>query len=159
MAISERYDLHTHICWFAESGIHSSNELTDVIKKKLGIHTPYLDAVVQSMFKSFAENRLVCLQIKHLPYDHIIYPIVEPHRLSWFLKLPVTDRGGIKPKIGQKVKFTLWQGNNAPSNLNEWTCDVLSKQRNGSMTEYIVQRHLDNRMIKLTRGFMREYVN
>lgn len=146
------------ICWYAESGIHSSNSMIHAFQSQWSYYDSILEQTIQSLFRAFAEERMACLQILELPFDYVIYPIVEPHFIAHFLKRSINNYTGVLPKEKQRVRFTVWDGNNAPSQLEEWTGEVLRKIHNRSFVEYIIKRDYDYETIKLARGYIREVV-
>jgi hypothetical protein len=146
------------ICWLTESGVHSCTEMTRIFNERLNYTDILLEKTIQSFFRSFAEEQLACLQIKHLPFDYVIYPIVNPHKYANFLNQSVNNYKGIRPNVSQRVRFTVWDGNNAPEHLSDWIGEIIRKQHNGIFIEYIIRRYIDNETIKLARGFIREVI-
>ncbi|NHN33365.1 hypothetical protein [Paenibacillus agricola] len=146
------------ICWLTESGVYSCNDMIEIFNKKLNYTDSLLEKTIQSFFRSFAEEQLACLQIKQLPFDYVIYPLVNPHTYANFLNRSVNNYRGVRPKVSQKVRFTVWDGNNAPEHLSDWTGEIIRKQHNGVFIEYIIRRDIDNETIKLARGYIREVV-
>ncbi|AOZ94917.1 hypothetical protein [Paenibacillus crassostreae] len=152
------YNLHQYICWFVESGVYSSEEMMKTLKSKLDVDDTHVQSIVQFMFYSFAKSRFACLEIKSDPLDYVLYPMVEPHMFAHYLKTSYTDRRGIRIKIGQKVKFSVWDGDNAPEHLDFWTGEVLETRHDQGFVEYIIQRDLDHQMVRDRRGFIREVI-
>jgi hypothetical protein len=154
-SMDEWRKIHKSICWFAESGIYKSSDLVSAIETKLDFKHHNLHDIVKIFFLGFAERKLASVQLlESLQRDYIIIPTVDPHHFARYLEINGDDRKGIKPEIGETIQFNVWDGNNAPAELSQWSGIITDKVSNGILMEYIILRNEDKEKIKLPRKYI-----
>lgn len=157
------------IYWYSES-MHSARQMMRFIIEsgKAGEYEeletigrykgqPKLMTLIFYIFRFYAEARIAHLQLTE-DHDCLLTPVVHPHLLvnHCYSRKPVFMQGIRSTKIGAQLGFTVWDGDNAPLNLKEWTGTVVRKQPmfTGGPIEYILKRDADGQFIKLSRDFL-----
>lgn len=152
--------IHRYICWLAESGIYVSGDVARTIESKLSYSAEDMHATVKRIFLDLGEVHFACVQLLEGGRDdYVITPIVNPHCFAGLMDMPVGNRKGPRPGVGEIVSFTVWDGNNAPADLADWTGTIIERRHNGLFNEFIIVRDADQQKIKLPRKYILRRAN
>lgn len=158
--IDDWSNINRTICYIAESGIHTSGEVARTIENKLSYSAELVHDTVKRIFLDLAEVHFACVQLLEGECrDYVLTPIVNPHRFAGLMDMPVGNRNGPRPAVGEIVNFAVWDGNNAPADLNEWQGSIIERRHNGFFTKYIIVRTADQQKIKLDRQYILRRAN
>lgn len=152
--------INQYTCWFAENEMHVSGDIARAIESKFSYSAESIHDSIKRMFLGFAEVHFGCVQLlEGQQDDYVITPIVDPHAFAGYLQMPVANLKGPRPGIGEAVTFAVWDGNNAPADLGDWTGTIIERRHNGFFTEYIIVRNADQQKIKLARKYILRRAN
>ncbi|TVX85637.1 hypothetical protein [Paenibacillus agilis] len=167
-----RYLMHS-IFWCSES-IYNCEELANFLirngvagqyaeiskipsTQRYCVGKPMIFTLIYDTWRLLAKHRAVCLELRH--NNFYIHPIIYPHLLINFFHsksiLSSSTPTMHAAAVGKQLRFNIWEGNNAPTSMHNWTGTVLSKvKRSNNPIEYIIRREHDDEIIKLTRDYL-----
>lgn len=67
--------------------------------------------------------------------------------------MPIIHKG-FRIQVGQTVNMSLWHGDNAPEQLDDWTGQVLERRKDDLLVEYVIQRTWDAQKVLASRDYI-----
>lgn len=148
----------THI--YLANGAKSARAITRKLLEKHGYtscfgedHFDSLFENVRGIFLILAEQRRGFVKLRSNPSDAIFIPVVPAGRIAAMEGEPISF---LRPKVGRRVRFSLWHGNNAPE-IDKWTGEIIQIRRESGLPMYQILRDYDREIIEVRKPFLYSY--
>lgn len=128
------------------------------ISKIMNISSPEssmgLVKIVNELFLGLTRARFSCVHVEESTSVMRLYPVMEIPDFKEFMFRPINDRLGPKPKVSERVRLSLWHGDNAPEFLDNWTGTIIERSIEKTLIEYVINRDADQQLVKTGREFI-----
>lgn len=146
------------IHFYIANGIVDSNAIAKRLIENHGYADPenpnMTYKIVEEIFSScLAQSGAGFINKRKNPHNYFFIPATSPDKIA---ARDYQPKPKIKPKVVKRVRFTYWDGDNAPE-VSNWTGEIIRKWNEGSIIKFEIKRDYDGNIIILTYPYIYSY--